>query len=113
VSRSIQGSYVAQPKCTSYLRDVGFTIGTYRRWHWRQIAAWYVLYATVIAVAFHSGHYYTVIGVLCFWAGRTTRDLQWQLAFVRGWPITVELMDWDKVLRLAGPKERPQLREGI
>ena len=38
----------------------------------------------------------------CFFAGSKIRDVRWWVALAREWPVTVELIDWQKVEHFAG-----------
>ena len=44
---------------------------------------------------------YLGIGLASFWAGRVVRDIQWYRTLAFEWDSTKELLDWEKIERLA------------
>lgn len=60
-----------------------------------------VAFALLCAAAWQIGNLYLAIGLASFWAGRILRDLQWYRTLVFEWASTKELLDWEKIERLA------------
>ena len=76
-------------------------VGSYLRENWRR----HVLVAVCSGILFFAscliGNYYIAIVIATLWAGRFVRDIQWYRALSREWESTKELLDWEKIERIA------------
>jgi hypothetical protein len=68
---------------------------------WRRHVLFTVGYGILMAIAWQIGNVYLAIGLASFWAGRVVRDIQWYRTLVLEWRSTKELLDWEKIERLA------------
>ena len=68
---------------------------------WRRHVLITVCYAVLYAISWQIGNVYLTIGLASFWAGRVVRDIQWYRTLAFEWDSTKELLDWEKIERLA------------
>jgi len=82
-------------------RDEPITLLRYLGRQWRRHVMVAVAFALLGYAAIQIDNIYLTIGLASFWAGRITRDLQWYRTLVLEWSSTKELLDWEKIQRLA------------
>lgn len=86
------------------------TVVRYLLDQWRRHLLIASLFAVLCVISVLIGNYYLVVCVATLWAGRFTRDLQWYHQLSREWPTTVELLDWEKIERLAASANSSRLK---
>ena len=82
-------------------RNQNVTTGTYLREQWRRHALVAACFCVLFFVSCLIGNYYLAVAIAMLWAGRFSRDIQWYRALSREWDSTKELIDWEKVERIA------------
>lgn len=68
---------------------------------WRRHVLTSVCFGLLCTFAWLVGNTYLVIGLSAFWISRFVRDIQWYRMLAREWESTKELLDWEKIERLA------------
>jgi len=82
-------------------RDAPLTLFHFLSGQWQRHVLITVGFGILCAIAWQIGNVYLAIGLASFWAGRIVRDLQWYRTVVFEWESTKELLDWEKIERLA------------
>ena len=82
-------------------RDEPITLMRYLTDQWRRHVLIAGTFALLCTAAWQIGNLYFLIGLGSCWAGRCSRDLQWYRTLVQEWSSTKELLDWEKIERLA------------
>ena len=84
-------------------RDTTPGVAYYWRTQWRRQLLFLILYLGV-AAALNAVQWNVAAWLfLGFTIGRTLRDIRWYQTLAREWPSNAELLDWDKIQRLANP----------
>ena len=68
---------------------------------WRRHLVISVCFGLLTVAAWQMHNVHLAIGLAAFWAGRLLRDIQWYGTMAREWESTRELLDWEKIERLA------------
>ncbi len=82
-------------------RDEPLTLFHFLSSQWRRRVLITVAFGILCAIAWQIGNVHLAIGLASFWAGRFLRDIQWYRTLVFEWASTKELLDWEKIERLA------------
>lgn len=82
-------------------RSQNVTTGTYLRQQWRRHAIVAACFGVLFYISCSIESYYLAVAIAAVWAGRLVRDIQWYWMLSREWDSTKELLDWDKIERIA------------
>lgn len=77
------------------------TTGSYLREHWRRHAIVAACFCMLVLVSCWIVSYCLAVAMGTLWVGRFSRDIQWYRALSREWDSTKELLDWEKIERIA------------
>jgi len=80
-------------------------IGFYIRHHGKRHLVFLVLYLIVAGVLWHYEASHLAVVMATFGLATRLRDFRWWSVLAREWPYTLELIDWDRVARLAEADE--------
>lgn len=76
-------------------------IGFYVRRHWRRKLLLLSAQVVCIAALWSVDQHTLAVAFAGFFIGRSVRDVEWWRALSSEWPDTVELLDWERVARIA------------
>jgi len=94
-----------QAQAKAYLASRNAPKSAWYYWisNWRLMAIYYPIYAGLAALAWYGEFYYVATAVFWFWIGRAIRDFQWYRSLANQGDAADELMDWEKIRKLAEP----------
>ena len=82
-------------------RDEPVTVVGFLRGQWRRHFLIAFCLSLLGVLSWRVGNTYLPVGLAAFWAGQIVRDIQWYRTVVVEWESTKELLDWEKIKRLA------------
>jgi hypothetical protein len=92
-------------KCAQLLTRRNEIDGTlwwyYLKRDWRRQLTFGTAYAAICGSLWYLGFQLLTVALIGFIAGRSIRDLRWWAALSKEWPMTRELLDWQKIEEIA------------
>ncbi|WP_254507129.1 hypothetical protein [Anatilimnocola floriformis] len=82
-------------------RNITPGIAYYWRTQWRRQLLFVVIYLAMVSVLYAAHWHLAATLMLGFVIGRTVRDIRWYQTLAREWPSNEEMLDWQKIERLA------------
>jgi len=82
-------------------KQVQVGLATYLRHYAGRHLLFTAIFWLLIVVAWSVGQQAASLVIAGFWAGRLLRDIQWYRRFASEWESIRELLDWNRVERLA------------
>jgi len=83
-------------------RDEPFTVRRLVQKSWRRHVCIALCLGALCGLTWGSRPVSLAVGLAGFWAGLIVCDIQWYRMAVAEWDSTKELLDWEKIERLAG-----------
>lgn len=80
----------------------------YLQTHWKGWLGFKLLYLVLIVACFVFADKWIGIAFTCFVLGAILRDIRWWFALAKQWPNSIELLDWQKIEKLAGQSSNVQ-----
>ena len=92
-----------QTKCKQLLarRHAPATPWFYVMHDWRRQLSFAIAYLVVAGALWSIGWQLASVAFLAFFIGRIVRDIRWWRALSKEWPMTAELIDWQRVESIA------------
>lgn len=80
----------------------------YLQANWKSWLGYKLLYLAIIAACFTLAEKWIAISFACYILGAVLRDIRWWFTLAKQWPNSVELLDWQKIEKLAGETSKVQ-----